>query len=124
MPIVQFGNSQAIDHSTQAPIAGRQITTSHIDPCYPLDRAMLALTHDSPEYRGAWRAHSTAPRPDWVESDSPELAAALSAHFGCPIGRPADWDTDAGPVTGDVPLSPVVEPAPPAVFAPGFAQSA
>jgi hypothetical protein len=35
--------------------------------------------------------HSDAP-PAWVESDDKVVAEALSRQFGCPVGRPNDWD--------------------------------
>ena len=108
MPTVRYGNPQTIDHRTGAAVAGQQVTTSHIDPSYPLERAVLALTHAD----GAWAAHSAAAAPDWVESDDPELAEALAAHWGCPIGCPDDWAPTDQVGGAPVPISPAEPPAP------------
>lgn len=52
------------------------------------------FTEITSEPRGIWANHSSAP-PAWVESDSAGLAAMLSEHYGCPIGRPDWWDHEA-----------------------------
>lgn len=39
---------------------------------------------------GTWQAHSTAPKPDWVWSNNPEVENAIAQHYGIPRGVPAD----------------------------------
>ena len=90
MPTVHLGNPAAVDPKSGAPLDphpdGEHVTTSDIPDDRPLAAQILTVTHSG----GAWAKHSDAPAPTWVESDSPELAAALSAAFGgIPIGRPA-----------------------------------
>jgi hypothetical protein len=50
----------------------------------PLQVMVRTITHED----GVWPAHTTGGDPVWVESDTTELAQALSEHYGCPIGRP------------------------------------
>jgi hypothetical protein len=53
----------------------------------PADRPFATMVRDVVHEDGLWQAHS-AGQPSWVESDDPALAEAVSAHYGCPVGRP------------------------------------
>lgn len=39
---------------------------------------------------GHWSAHSSK-SPAWIESDDPDLQAAMAEHWACPVGEPAGW---------------------------------
>jgi hypothetical protein len=91
MPTVHLGNPAAVDRGQPL---GKQVTVAHIPDSYTLTEQVQTVAHDSGgPLLGLWRVHSTAAAPAWVESDSPELARALADHYGCPIGRPDDWET-------------------------------
>lgn len=92
MPSVQLGNPLPIFNgvATSDPDA---VTVVHIPDSKSLADAVRDVAHVDPSgNNGLWGSHSGAPAPAWVESSSPELAAALAARFGCPIGRPAAVD--------------------------------
>lgn len=82
MPFFALGNPAALDAGRQ--MDGPQITEGHIaDDRNPVQRFNTITALD-----GIWRNHSGASAPTWVESDDPDLADALSEHYGCPVGRP------------------------------------
>lgn len=95
MPTVRLGNPQAIQHATGEPVEGSQVTEADLPAQWSLAEQVRAVVHDDPHFHGLWKAHSAAAAPSWVESDSPELAQALAAHYGSPIGAPAT-DTQEG----------------------------
>lgn len=86
MATVVLGNPSAI--FAGMPIPGEQITTANIPDSDPLASKLRTITHGDQHTAGIWPTHSTAPAPSWVESDDPELAAAIAEHYGCPVGRP------------------------------------
>lgn len=88
MTVVRLGNPAAVTAGSRVPL-GEQVTSVSIPDSYTSDEKVQTVTHQD----GVWAAHSDAPGPSWVESDDPELAAALAARYGCPIGRP---DTEEG----------------------------
>ncbi|MEK6443647.1 hypothetical protein [Pseudonocardia sp. T1-2H] len=97
MPVVRLGNSQPINHATGAPITpDGQVTEVHIPDTHTLAQAISAVTHVGDVHFGVWAAHSAAEAPDWVWSDSEELAVRLAAHYGCPVGQPATDETPEG----------------------------
>jgi hypothetical protein len=73
------------------------VTMVHIPAHKSLAEALRDITHDEGDPHiggagtgGAWKAHSGARSPSWVECEAwPELEAALAEHFGCPAGRPS-----------------------------------
>ena len=90
MPLVLLGNPSALD--VGRPIPGHQITVAPVPDFYTREEQMRTLFHLDANTSGVWPMHSAAPAPSWVECpDDPELAAAISAQTGCPIGRPADF---------------------------------
>jgi hypothetical protein len=101
MATVQLGNDQAhqwvVDKNDPnkgefEPIDGQQVTTVNIPPNKSLAEGFVTITDPN----GVWRAHSSADCPSWVESDEPLLAQLLANHYGCSIGRPADWGKNGG----------------------------
>lgn len=84
MITVHFGNPAPLDAGR--PYPGPQITTALLPTSYTDAELFRTVTHRD----GLWPAHSSASAPSWVESDHPELADVLAAHYGCPIGRPAE----------------------------------
>lgn len=82
MPVVRLGNHSPLDPKGQA-VPGPLVTTVVFPVDEDLPTRMRTLTHAD----GLWVCHSAAPA-SWVESDDPELEAAISQHFNCPIGRP------------------------------------
>lgn len=99
MPVVRLGNSSAHQHVTRTnengeaetvkePIPGNQVTTVNIPDSYTRQEAVRTVWHPD----GVWAHHSSAPAPNWVESDDPELATVLGMIYGCPVGRPAEWE--------------------------------
>lgn len=94
--IVQFGNTAAHERvgvdEHGAPIMqdvpSPTVTTFTIpDEVYTSAEIMRTLTHAD----GSWDAHSST-SPAWVESNDADLAQSLGYFYGCPVGRPADWD--------------------------------
>jgi hypothetical protein len=95
MSVIRLGNPQAINHATGALIpGGERVTELHIPEGYSRAAAVAAVTHVGESTSGVWAAHSAAEGPSWVWSDDDDLAAALAAHYGCPVGEP---DTDHTP---------------------------
>jgi hypothetical protein len=90
MAVVRLGNPRAVVAGSRVPL-GVQVTTVTIPGGHTAAEQMRTITHQD----GVWPAHSDAPGPVWVESDDHELAAALAAHYGCPIGEPEDWEVQA-----------------------------
>ena len=84
--VVVMGNNNPLDMGR--PMGGRSVTTFNPNPDDPLDVWMRDITH---EQEGGWVRHSLE-APAWVESNVPELAEALAAHYDCPIGRPDTWE--------------------------------
>ena len=86
MPSVFLGNPQPIgDGATPGCVTEIDVPWSK-----SLEEAVRDISHDDGTANsGLWVAHSRAKSPSWVESDSPALAAALAAKWGCPVGRPA-----------------------------------
>lgn len=84
--VVLLGNNSALDAGK--PLPGNLITSVRIPELYDPERALRAIAHDD----GCWVRHSSGP-PVWVESTDLDLAAAVAAHYGCPLGRPDDWDS-------------------------------
>lgn len=88
MALVLLGNPQPIFNGVAR--AEDSITTVHLPEGKSLGDMVRDIGHvDGTGNHGLWGSHSAAPAPSWVESDDPQLAAAISARFGCPIGRPA-----------------------------------
>lgn len=87
MPIVRLGNPAA--HDRGQPVPGEQVTTIHVPDSDPHDERMRTVTHTD----GLWQAVSLG-SPTWVESDDPDLAATLAAHYGCPVGAPTQKEAD------------------------------
>ncbi len=90
MAVVRLGNPRAVASGSRVPL-GEQVTTVSIPGGYTAAEQLRSIIHQD----GVWAAHSEAPGPSWVESDDDELAAALAVHYGCPIGRPEDWEVQA-----------------------------
>lgn len=89
MALVLLGTFPALDSGRL--LEGRKITTWQTwDGIYSTQELMRTISH--PE-EGFWPRHSPNP-PLWVESEDQELAEAISAHYGCPIGRPDYWPAD------------------------------
>ena len=86
MPTVILGNPAALDGGRV--LDGKQITTVNIPTDYTPAECLATIADGD----GVWRNHSGASAPEWVESDDPDLAEAISAHYGCPIGRPGNGD--------------------------------
>lgn len=87
MPSVLLGNPRPI--GALPGHEGEHVTEVDVPDSRSLDDAIRDVCHDEPSGNtGLWRAHSDASSPSWVESSSAELAAALAARFGCPVGRP------------------------------------
>lgn len=82
MPFVRLGNPAALDGGRV--IEGQQVTEVTIPDGYTSDQALATIRDGD----GVWRNHSGASAPTWVESDDPDLAEAISTHYGCPVGRP------------------------------------
>jgi hypothetical protein len=96
MPVVRLGNPKALNHATGKAVKGERITEAHLDPGKSLADQLRDITHDDGgPHTGLWASHSEADAPSWVVSDSPELEAALAAHYGCPVGQP-DTDDEKG----------------------------
>lgn len=87
MPFVRLGNPAALDAGRV--IEGQQVTEVNIPDEYTSDQALAAIRDGD----GVWRNHSGASAPTWVESDDPDVAEAISTHYGCLVGRP---DTGEG----------------------------
>ena len=97
MPVIRLGNTAVREvvgaDADGTPIHRRYsgqstcvITLPADDDGWTHDERVRTVAHTD----GHWTAHSSAP-PAWVESDDPDLEAALADHFGCPVGQPADW---------------------------------
>lgn len=88
MPVVHLGNPAPMDGANPLP-GGERVTTVVIPDSRSLDDAIRDVAHnDGSPNTGLWAAHSSAGAPSWVEcQENPELASALAARFGCPIGR-------------------------------------
>lgn len=74
-------------------VDGARVTTVVIPDSYTLMEAVAAVVAQD----GAWNHHTQGDNPgdvtpDWVESDHDVLGTLLASHFGCPNGRPDDWD--------------------------------
>lgn len=86
MPYVLLGNPDP----TAAGAASGSVVEVDVPWSKSLTDAVADISADGEGHlSGLWRQHSRAAAPLWLESDSPELAAALSAKWGCPVGRPA-----------------------------------
>lgn len=76
-------------------MGGARITVANVPaedtPAEQL-QAITAEVATGAQHDGVWRTHSSAAAPDWVESTDPELAQAISEHYGCPLGRPKAWE--------------------------------
>lgn len=96
MPTVWLGNRSAISVDYPEDGEGRQlapVVTRHpkAKRCTWVDipevdtfaEAFTNITHA----KGVWAHHGEEP-PAWVASDWPQLAVALSAHFGCELREP------------------------------------
>lgn len=86
---IALGNVAALDAGRLMP-PGRRITSAGFDPVLTSEEIFKTVT-ETQSGGGFWVAHSTQP-PAWVESNDPGLAESISAHYGCPIGRPHDWE--------------------------------
>jgi hypothetical protein len=100
VPIVLMGNTDAVHvdaGGNTVSLPGNLITKAMVLAVDdPVDQQAMTITAEvatGATMDGAWRSNSRAPAPAWVESDSPDLAQALASHYGCPIGRPDDWET-------------------------------
>lgn len=100
MPIVLMGNTDAVHvdaAGNTVSLPGNLITTASVlateDTVAQQAMTITAEVATGATMDGVWRSHSRAAAPAWVESDSPDLAQALASHYGCPIGRPDDWET-------------------------------
>jgi hypothetical protein len=82
MPVVSFGNPAGLDGGRQ--IDGESVTTATLPDSWSTGQRFRGVT----AVDGIWRNHSGASAPTWIESDDPDLADALSEHYGCPVGRP------------------------------------
>lgn len=91
MAVFRLGNPHAIVSGTRHPL-GESVTSGWIPDSYTLAEKLRTITHPQ---EGFWPAHSDASGPSWVETDDEDLAGALSQHYGCPVGRPDDWETTA-----------------------------
>lgn len=63
------------------------VTDMTLPDTWSEDEKFRQITHVD----GFWPAMSAA-KPAWVESDDDAFASALSIFYGCPVGRPSDWD--------------------------------
>jgi hypothetical protein len=89
MPCVSLGNPRPIFNGIPVddPTA---VTVARVPPDRSLAEAVADVVDSGGPNTGFWPVHSAAPAPSWVESDDPDLAAALADHFGCPVGRPSN----------------------------------
>jgi hypothetical protein len=103
MPTIVLGNTAPIqavkvdDESTAVervarPDLGKTITTFDVPDSVGVGEALQTVS-------SVFASHHSDEKPAWVESDDEVVAQALSREFGCPVGRPNDWD------------APVAEPA-------------
>lgn len=117
VPNLRLGNPAALDQGR--PLPGDRVTTAHLPDDWTLSEQIRSVVHDEGgPLTGFWVAHSSAPGPSWVASDSPELEKALAEHYGCPIGEPAAAPAPAPTVApapaAQPPAAPTTPPAPPA----------
>lgn len=105
--VIKMGNTAVIqvrtaDDGTRShhPVGGEPNRVSAFTwlPHKSLMTALIEITHE----KGGFWVHHSAPvkneagdiigvvPPAWVECADPGMAAALSSHYGCPIGRPKD----------------------------------
>lgn len=92
MPIVRLGNRAAVDNGQV--LDGERVSTIVIPPEDSHDEQMRTIIHGD----GLWARISAAP-PSWVESDDPDLEAALAEHFNCRIGELEKVPDDARELT-------------------------
>lgn len=68
----------------------RSVTAITVADSDTADEALRSITHDD----GVWRAHSSDPKPAWIEADDEAFAARLAAYYDVPVGRPDDWEDE------------------------------
>lgn len=83
--VVYLGNRQAVEGIDRTPLPGKLRTTVLVDAS-DLRAAVVEITHPG----GVWAAHSDADAPAWVASTNDQLAAMLSAWWGCEQREPDD----------------------------------
>jgi hypothetical protein len=97
MPTIVLGNTAPIqavkadDGSTAVervprPDLGNTVTTFEVPDSVGVGEALQTVS-------SVFASHHSDEKPAWVESDDEVVAQALSREFGCPVGRPNDWDT-------------------------------
>lgn len=84
MITVRLGNPAPLDAGRALPAP--QVTTVYVPTTYSESEKLRTIVHAD----GIWPAHSSAAAPSWVDADDDVLAEALSTHYGCPIGQPAE----------------------------------
>lgn len=87
MPIVRMGNSANLNNGQ--PIPGNHITEAALPDGWDDEERWFNAIVDP---QGIWRAHSGASAPSWVECSDSDLERRLCDHYGCPSGRPDDWE--------------------------------
>lgn len=60
-------------------------------PDYDAEGQLIPLDRKLAEVRNAFALHAASPAA-WVEGHDDFFNQAVSQVFGCPVGRPADWD--------------------------------
>lgn len=96
MPTIVLGNTAPIEavkanDETDAvtrvarPDLGNQITTFNVPDNIGVGEALQTVS-------SIFASHHSDNKPSWVESDDEVVAQVLSREFGCPVGRPNDWD--------------------------------
>lgn len=96
MPTIVLGNTAPIqavkvdDESTAVervprPDLGKTVTTFDVPDSVGVGEALQTVS-------SVFASHHSDEKPAWVESDDEVVAQALSREFGCPVGRPNDWD--------------------------------
>lgn len=91
MPRVVLGNPLPIFNGV-AVRDDTAMTVVDVPDCKSIEHAVRDIGHDDGTPNGGlWRSHSANDIPTWVSCEtSPELEAAIAAHFGCPAGRPGE----------------------------------
>lgn len=95
MPTVTLGNVAPVDAQAGITVGDEETETvalpvPHAETLVVVDCA-LPLVDQLREVDNVWRLHSTEP-PAWVEGVDEVFVGALAQNFGCPVGKPADWE--------------------------------
>lgn len=94
MPMVWLGNNAPLDAGIAIP--GPLITFANVsddeDQVSQL-KTITAQVATGDHMDGVFATHSASAAPAWVESNSNEFALLIASHYGCPVGRPDNWES-------------------------------